>query len=372
MSIMADLPIRVVAFLAGIILTAFFLKSVSSTVLVNRQHGHWLARRIDRLAYALVASVGRRRPTFNAAQEALAWLLPIYMLLLIVVWFLLAQTGFSLIIWSVQAEHSFGRAVIASGSALSTLGFMTPSEVQGQILAIVEGAVGLGIVVFFFTFIPGYQSTVQLREARTAWLYARAGEHPSGFAFLNWAYDGGASADLTALWDSWEDWFRLLIETHTVTPILAFVPSVHRGQSWLVAATVVLDAASFSVAALDTSGHASAKVCHRTGVGALKLLSERHYVREDRAPVHPASRSAFDAACERMIALNVPLKTDRDDSWHRFAELRSEYDLYLPRLARSLLLPPRLLAGCSSGVFSASDGHDSEGSEWRLQFEAGH
>ncbi len=185
---MTDLAIRVVAFLAGLLLTAFFLKSVSSTVLVNRQHGHWLARRIDRLAYSLVVSIGRRRRSYNAAQEAFAWLLPIYMLLLIVVWFLLAQLGFSLIIWSVEAEHSFGRAAIASGSALSTLGFMTPAEVPGQILAILEGAVGLGIVVFFFTFIPGYQSTVQLREARTAWLYARAGQRPAGFAFLNWAY----------------------------------------------------------------------------------------------------------------------------------------------------------------------------------------
>jgi hypothetical protein len=360
MLVVADLPIRVVAFFAGLVLTAFFLKSVSSTVLVNRLHGHWLARRIDKLAYALVVSVGSRRRTYNAAQEALAWLLPIYMLLLIVAWFLLAQVGFSLIIWSVQAEHSIGRALIASGSALSTLGFMTPPEVSGQILAILEGAIGLGIVVFFFTFIPGYQSAVQVREARTAWLYARTGEQPAGYAFLNWAYDDGVSKDLTSLWDCWEDWFRLLIETHTVTPILAFVPSIHRGQSWLVAAIAVLDAASFSVAALDTSGRASARVCHTTGVGALKLLSERHYGRSESGPVHPVSRIAFDAACERMAALNIPLKSDRDKSWQRFVALRSEYDKYLPGLARSLLLPPRLLAGYPTAGCSGSGNYDGD------------
>jgi hypothetical protein len=362
MLVVADLPIRVVAFFAGLLLTAFFLKSVSSTVLVNGLHGHWLARRIDRLAYALVASVGSRRRAYSAAQEALAWLLPIYMLLLIVAWFLLAQVGFSLIIWSVQAEHSIGRALIASGSALSTLGFMTPPEVPGQILAVLEGAFGLGIVVFFFTFIPGYQSAVQMREARTAWLYARTGERPAGYAFLNWAYDDGASKDLTALWDSWEDWFRLLMETHTVTPILAFVPSIHRGQSWLVAATAVLDAASLSVAALelDTSGQASAKVCHTTGVAALKLLSERYHEGNASGPVHPVSRSAFDTACERMAALAIPLKAGRDSSWQRFVKLRSEYDQYLPGLARSLLLPPRLLSGYPTPARSVPDSHDGD------------
>jgi hypothetical protein len=49
------------------------------------------------------------------------------------------------------------QAVMASGSALSTLGFLTPPGIPGQLLAILEGAMGIGIVVFYFTFIPGYQ-----------------------------------------------------------------------------------------------------------------------------------------------------------------------------------------------------------------------
>jgi hypothetical protein len=68
--------------------------------------------------------------------------------LVIIVWFGLVLVGFALLIWSCQAEHSLLKAMIASGSQLSTLGFRTPPDTAGQLLAIVEGAMGLGIVVF--------------------------------------------------------------------------------------------------------------------------------------------------------------------------------------------------------------------------------
>ena len=43
------------------------------------------------------------------------------------------------------------------------------------------------------------------------------------------------------LWEDWESWFRNLAETHALAPILAFVPTVYRGQTWLAAAAVALD-----------------------------------------------------------------------------------------------------------------------------------
>jgi len=82
----------------------------------------------------------------------------------------LVQAGFASLIWSSQAEHSLLQAVIASGSALSALGFLTPSDPSGQLLAIPEGAMGLGIVVFLLTFVPGYQTAIQHARVKVAWL----------------------------------------------------------------------------------------------------------------------------------------------------------------------------------------------------------
>src|SRR5262249_37691237 len=162
-------------------------------------------------------------------------------------------------------------AFIASGSALSTLGFLTPPDKTGQLLAILEGAMGLGIVVFYFTFIPGYQTTIQARQIKVAWLYARARFGLGNFTLVEWFLVSRAS-DWNGLWDDCVSWFRNLAEPHAVAPILAFVPTVHRGQTWLVAATVALDSASFYLSTLEGQKGPSATVCHRTGVDALRLI----------------------------------------------------------------------------------------------------
>ena len=75
------------------------------------------------------------------------------------------------------------------------------------------------------------------------------------------------------MWEDWEGWFRNLIETHSVAPVLAFVPTVHRGQTWLIAAAVILDAAAFCVSGLEAGGSPSALLCHSTGVRALRLIA---------------------------------------------------------------------------------------------------
>jgi hypothetical protein len=151
-----DLLLRIGGSLIGLVMVFAFLRSIAQVALINRQGGDWLARRVGRVVYRTVARVAWRRRSYDRIQDALAWILPIYMLLLITTWFALVQVGFSLLIWSSQAEHSWLQAVIASGSALSTLGFLTSPDTSGQLLAIPEGAMGLGIVVFLFTFIPGY------------------------------------------------------------------------------------------------------------------------------------------------------------------------------------------------------------------------
>ena len=345
---MTDLSFRVVAFAAGLLLLLAFLHSASRVAIVNRQQGDRLARSIGWVAYSTIARRPLRRRSYDAIQDALAWVMPLYILLLIMSWFALVQGAFSLLIWSSQAEHSLPQAFIASGSALSTLGFLTPPGVYGQLLSIPEGAFGLGIVVFIFTFIPGYQTTIQARETKVAWLYARAGADPSGFGFIEWMQRSGKADDLTAIWEDWEAWFRLLIETHTRAPVLAFVPTVHRGQTWLIAAAVILDAASFCLSVLDAKGLPSAVLCHATGVKALRLIAAEHGARKavDVTALRECryDRPSFDAACDRMAATGASVKPDLDDGWHQFVELRREYEASLAQLAISLLIPTRAIS----------------------------
>jgi hypothetical protein len=333
--------LRVGAALVGLLLILAFLRSVLQVAVVNRQRGDWLARFVGWLVYATLARQARRRQSYDKIQDVLAWVLPIYILLLIIVWFGLVQAGFSLLIWSSQAEHSILQAVIASGSALSTLGFLTPPDVVGQLLAVLEGATGLGIVVFYFTFIPGYQTTIQLRQVKVAWLYARAGLGLTNFTLVEWFLFSGAS-DWNGLWEDWEAWFRNLAETDALAPMLAFVPTVHRGQTWLAAAAVALDSVSLYLSVLDAQALPAATVCHRTGVDALRLIAAE-LVDSQTTPKalggRHLARPDFDAACDRLIALGAKVKDERDTCWLRFAELRGQYEPFLLQLADQLLVP---------------------------------
>ena len=51
------------------------------------------------------------------------------------------------------------------------------------------------------------------------------------------------------------------------------------------------------------------------------------------------SRAGYDAACEQLSSAGVPLKADREESWHAFASMRSQYDFALIALANFLQSP---------------------------------
>jgi hypothetical protein len=336
-----DLFLRVGAALIGLVLVLAFLRSVLQVAVVNRQRGDLLARRVGWVVCTALGHRALKRESYADIQDVLAWVLPLYVLLLIIVWFGLVQAGFSLLIWSLQAEDKFLQAIIASGSALSTLGFLTPPNIPGQLLAIVEGAMGLGIIVFYFTFIPGYQTTIQLRQIKVAWLYARSGPSLTNFALLEWFLVSGGN-DWTELWEDWEPWFRSLAETHALTPILAFVPTVHRSQTWLAAAAVALDSASLYLSTLEAQGMPSAAVCRRTGIDALRLITAELAVplgARETLGERRLTRPEFDAACDRLAALGAVVKTDRDACYLRFTEARREYEALLSNLAERLLVP---------------------------------
>lgn len=331
------------ALLVGLTLLMLFLLSAARAALVNRHRGDWLAHAIGRLVCSVVSRLAATRTRYDAVQDVLAWILPLYILALIVTWFLLVQLGFALILWSTHVEAQLLPAVLASGSALSTLGFLTPPGAAGQLLAVLEGAMGLGVVVFFFTFIPGYQAAIQTRELKVAWLYARSGVNPSSMAFVEWLQRSGNSAAASEVWEAWEEWFRLLAETVAIAPVLSIVPTLHRRQSWLIAAMVVLDAASFCLATLEGKGLASASVCHATGTEALRLvaakMSSRQAIHKSAAPLD--SCADFDAMRGRMKMLGAPLRADEQRACEYYLALRKEYAVPLAELAATLRVPVR-------------------------------
>jgi hypothetical protein len=123
--------------------------------------------------------------------------------------------------------------------------------------------------------------------------------------------------------------------------------SVPARPDWLAGAATILDATSFSLAALESKGRAPATLCYDIGVQALRLLAAQMGQRRSFEPMGiswDAARSAFDVASNRMAMLGAPIRADLDESWRRFVALGRQYEAPRSQLATRLLIPTRRTA----------------------------
>src|SRR5580704_17646733 len=170
----------------GVVLLFLILRSMIRITLMNCHSQDFFAGSTGLVVYTAAALRLRRNRDAKTTHRVLLWFFPVYILSLIVVYFLGAMTAFAFLYWGIRAVGTWHQAFISSGSGLNTLGFATPTTIAGQWLAIPEGALGLGLVVFLFTFIPGYQTVIRVREDRASWLYVHSDGHPSSVKFLEW------------------------------------------------------------------------------------------------------------------------------------------------------------------------------------------
>lgn len=309
-------------------------RSMIRIALMNRHYRDFFANQAARAVRTGIALFLRRDRDRTGIHRILLCFFPAYILSLIGVYFVGAMTAFMFLYWGTGAVTTWRQALLASGSALNTLGFATPTSIVGQWIAIPEGALGLGIVVFLFTFIPGYQDVIRTREDQTSWLYVRTESRPSATAFLEWCQRAGISNSMRDVWETWERWFRMLGDTHSIMPVLTMSPSVQSDQSWVLAAEAILDAAAFaSSSSIRTPDSESARICVRTGARAFSAIADalgRTWKTTQRATTGP-SKAWHEAKRAHFCSLGLPLKSanDAEPQWQEFLSLRQQYEAAL-------------------------------------------
>lgn len=230
-SLAAD-AVHVTAGLAGFFSILYFFKSIIRVGVLNQRYQDPLAFWVGRLLLNLFRFRIVRLPGGAAKRhEIMVWYWPCALIGIITAWFLLVTFGFALLNWAFRADATFTGAIVSSGSALSTLGFSTPTCLSGQLLAIIEGAIGLFLIVYLFTFLPGFMGLIHERGSRVAWIYARTGASPSGAGLLHWYYRNGHGDDLDAIWADWEVFFRDLSQARSFLPILCVIRPIGPNQS---------------------------------------------------------------------------------------------------------------------------------------------
>jgi hypothetical protein len=336
-----DTFIRIVIILFSFSLIVVFFKSVITVTLLTKHRRDPVSRFMTMLLWRIFR---RFLPKGQLAiDRRMIWFWPITPFVGMATWFVLVTIAYTGFYHTTQAEPTWTDSFIASGSALSTLGFRSPSSLRGELVTITEGAFGLFIVVYMLTFIPGWLSVQQFRERKVDWIYARTGNPATGVGLVEWYCRNKQASDLSAVWSDCESWFRDLGEMHAQSPALVWARSSPPGVYWVTAIGALLDASALSTTCLTTAHTAESRICLRTGVESIEAIvvslgitgtnSLRHL------PDPELTRADFDSAIALLRAANAPINENLDESWKAFSELRNTYRPHVVLLEQTTVSP---------------------------------
>jgi hypothetical protein len=328
--------VRWIVGLLGAVGVLAVLSSATRTVMLPRAVPALIARVVF-LTTRGVLKVAARRSSSRQREELLSLQGPMGLFAQLATWGILVAVGFAAVFWAADGRPAslagVGSALRESGSSLTTLGLEHPYRLAGEVVAFVEAAVGLVFLALVITYLPTIYGTFSRREALVSKLSVRAGSPPTAAGLLSQSWQLGRFDQMEEVWDSWEDWFIDLGETHTSFPQLSFFRSVRASTSWVTAAGAVLDAAALIDAGVGPAPNSRAELCLRAGIDAMSRVASYY-----GAPGHGTSwprlpRETVATTLAELADTGVPLRCDAEQAWRHFARWRARYEPQLLTMA---------------------------------------
>ena len=337
-----DIFLRVVVFCAGLAIVASTLLSAIRTFVLPRSENVFLTRLVFQAIFQVFKLRLRWASAYPQKDRIMAFFSPIALLCLPVVWLTLVTIGYTGMFWAAGVRPVYN-AFLLSGSSLLTLGFAPVDNLLQMLLAFSEATLGLILVALLIAYLPTMFTAFTERESFVSMLEIRAGAPPTAVEMIIRMHRIKGLQYLADVWVEWEDWFVNLEQTHTSLSSLVFFRSPHVGQSWVVAAGTVLDAAALSESTLDHQKDPHAQLCIRAGYLALRSIVDFFNLPHNPNPKPDdpisISKTEFDTVCAQLEEAGVPLKADRDQAWHDFVGWRVNYDRVLLILAGLTMAP---------------------------------
>src|SRR5262249_61074094 len=132
------LPLRILAFLAGLAIVLGTLYSAVRVFVVPRSENDKLARVVFLTMRHLFDTIMAPSRSYARRDRIMAFYAPVALLVMAAVWLLLVCVGYTVMFWALGA-HTLRDAFSLSGSSLLTLGF-TPLRGISQTLLTFAGA----------------------------------------------------------------------------------------------------------------------------------------------------------------------------------------------------------------------------------------
>ncbi len=331
------------AVLFGVAIIVGTLVSAVRTFVVPRSISDWLTRRVFLTLRRIFDTVVLPIRTYRGRDRIMAFYAPVSLLVLPVVWLILISLAYTAIYWSL-GDGGWKQSFTLSGSSLLTLGFAAPHDLVSTLVVFSEATIGLALIALFIAYLPTIYGAFSRREAAVTALEIRAGSPPSAVEMIKRFYRIHGFDHFGEIWDTWEEWFVEVEETHTSLAVLPFFRSPRPERSWVTAAGTVLDTASLMLSAVDVHRQAHAQLCVRAGYVTLRYIADLFRIRYNPNPTVDTerisiSRAEFDAAFDELAEANVPMVSDREQAWRDFAGWRVNYDRVLLALANLTMAP---------------------------------
>jgi hypothetical protein len=335
--------VRVIVGVLAVVSVAAVLASVLRTIVLPRAAParlarfaflavHWLLRFRLRLTgksdYATRDRIFAIQAPLGVVAQLATWGVLIWLLFAVLFWALIAST-----VDGATVSHSLE----LSGSSMLTLGFESPGGLPRQLAAFAAAAVGLSLLALVIAYLPTVYGAFSRREELITKLTVRTGTPPSGPALLSSSWELGRFDQLEEVWNTWEDWFIELGETHTTFPQLAFFRSPRPNNHWVLASEAVLDGAALLTTASGAPRQSRAELCLHAGIHA--LISIADFLGIPHRPPEPGaqiilSAEKFNTAFSQLQAIGVPMPDDRASAWDAFRAARARYEPLLAVLGR--------------------------------------
>jgi hypothetical protein len=322
--------LRIAVGLAGAGIVVWAGQQAIRTFVVARAATVPLSRRIfiatRRIFHAAVRLAGATDD--RARRDAImAHWAPLSLLTLPAAWLAFSMAGYALIFWAANHE-GVANAIEVSGSSLLTLGFAAPGGLGPDLIAFSEAAVGVALLAIVIAYLPTIYGAYSRRELVVAMLDARAGSPPSAIQLLLLHHRYGGLDHLDPKWEVWEQWVVDIGETHMTYPVLPFFRSATPDHSWITAVAALLDAANLrlSAIALPGGGNVDAWMYLTAATRVVRDIAGFFLLVVEHDGNHKVTRAEFDAALDELTVAGLPLESDWDLIWERFAARRALYE----------------------------------------------
>jgi hypothetical protein len=306
-----------------------------------------LSGRFYKWSWRLWSAMGRRIRNQDLRLSFLAVYGPVSVMFLLVLWagllifaFAVIYHGFGDRFQADRGSIGFGALLYMSGSTFLTLGLgdITSADPMGRFFMILETGTGYIFLGLIITYMPLLHQAYNSREIGNLLILSRAGHPPNGIKLLR-RYSGTVHTEiLRAILREAERWMAETLQSHLSHPVLTFYRAHHRGQSWLVSLTTVLDSSALLIVTGDGVLAAQARIAYRMGLrlledltAALSLAVDRNCeIRLTEADL-PRLRTALDVAGLTL--------TQGPRSSNQLLRLVRRYDVHLFALSGCLVIP---------------------------------